>query len=187
MFRFSLTTFLVAIALVAVVCSGLVYPSGFWVQIVGSLTLTLLVAAVITAFAWQEPKRWFWVGFAIAGWSYLPLAFAGGDETRDVLLTQYAVSQLDQMMETSTPLRTPTGELITHAGDQIYVDYMTPLSLKEAEKRGLLRYAYTMATVPSRESFDQIGHFAWAWVLGCLGGLLSLWLRRRSTTAVGAT
>lgn len=185
MFRFSLATFLIVVAVVSLVFAGLAFPNAFWMRIVATLTLAAILAAVIAVLASLKTARWFWIGFAVAGWSYLGFVFYGGDGARNVLLTHSAILQLDLMLETSTPVLAPSGQAVTLHGDTIYLaSGLHPgerLSLEEAEQQGYLKYAYAPNAIPRREHFHDIGHYSWALLVGCIGGMFSLWLHRRST------
>lgn len=182
MFRFSVSTLLLLISVISLMLAGLACPNELWQRIVGTTTLAVMLAATITVIAWQSTGRWFWVGFAVTGWSYLVFAFYGGDEARQLLLTDYAISQLDQLLQTSSSL-TPAGERVRFAGNGVRItggNFGRKLTLAEAERQGYLKYAYTSTTEPTRGSFHEIGHYAWALVLGCIGGMFSLRLYQKS-------
>lgn len=186
MIRYSITTFLAAVAVAAMVIAALASPNHLSLRIMGTTTLAVTFAASIAAIAWQRTARWFWIGFALAGWSYLWLAFYAGPGTnpRNILFTDYLSLQLDLVMKSSSPIKTPAGELVTIRDGEI-VRIRAPhknldLSLAEAEKQGYLKYAYTSITTPSKSHFNDISHYAWTLLFSCISGCFSLWLHRSS-------
>lgn len=186
MLRFSLMTFLVAIAVGSLVVAGLASPNLIWVQIVGTTTLVALLVASVTGIAWHQSSGWFWIGFAMAGWSYLVFCSHPGADSRGKVVTNLAVSQLDELLGTSNPIRTPAGYRVSRIGDRVWLGSpgrSEALSLDEAEKQGYLKYAYTPNTKPEQQHFYDIGHYGWTLVLGCIGGWLSLALHRKSMEA----
>ena len=70
-FQFSLRALLGATAFVAVACSTLLYASGTIASVVFTVTVIVLLAAIVAALFRQGTARAFWVGFAIFGWSYV--------------------------------------------------------------------------------------------------------------------
>lgn len=189
MFRFSLATFLLVIALVSLVFAGLAYSNAYWVRIIATTTLATLTISLVAAIAWQKSGRWFWLGFAIVGWGYLLFLYYGGDDARDIFLTHSAVVRLDKILETSTPSPSPSGAAIIRDGNNLYQRQGTGrsrLSFEKAIQQGLLKHAYTEDTVPESSHFHAIGHYAWSLVLGCIGGAVSQWLYRNSTAGTEA-
>ena len=188
MFRFSLATFLLFVTVFALLVAGLAFPNLIWKQIICSATLLVLLAATIALVAWQGIGRWFWVGFAIAGWAYFAAAFYGNEKGRSVLLTQYVLKEADEILDVGRA-RAPTGErLVMRSSERGILEdngRMSLITRSDAEDRGLLDYAYTQTTVPTSSSFQDIGHYAWTLILGCLGGIFSLWLYRTSKGKAG--
>ena len=188
MFRYSLTAFMLATGVAALVFAGLASPNELTMRIVATTTLAILLASVITAMAWRNEGRWFWVGFALAGWSYVAIAVYGGAGAKRLLFTEYMISRLDYALQTSVPSKPPTGESVRVRGDDVIEVFPKRnmgrfgqrMTLAEAKDKGYWKYAYTDFTIPQRMHFYSICHYLFSLVLGCVGGLFSLYLRRSS-------
>lgn len=186
MVRFSLANALLAVAFFALVFAGFANPNEYWMQIVVTATLAVLLVATIASISWQGGGRWFWIGFAVTGWGFLALGYYGGVRAKRMLLTHFTVAQVEQMIGIHASAKAPDGAHVERHGDVVMVftvdNRRVRMSLDEAKEQGYLKYAYTEATLPRSTHFGTIGHYAWAIVLGFFGGTLSLWLNRRSTT-----
>lgn len=187
MFRYSLTTFLLAVALTALVVAGLASPDYLWLRITATSTIAVLATASIAAMASRQSSRWFWLGFAVIGWGYLALAFYDEGSKRPLLLTHTAVQRLDEVLETSTPYRSPKGEHYVVGEDVVFTvrGFRTTgsMSMEVAEQRGVLKHAYGEGRTPRTEYFIDIAHYDVALLLGCIGGMLALSCRRRNPAA----
>ncbi len=71
--KFSLAALLLLILLVAVGCAALVDANDTWRQTTVTLALSVLLIATLAATV--NRSRAFALGFAVAGWIYLLLAF----------------------------------------------------------------------------------------------------------------
>jgi hypothetical protein len=74
--RFSLRTFMLAMAYVAFVAGAIVSRSRFMADIVWALTFTVFCYAVITAFAAQDRRRAMAIGFALFATGHFACLFA---------------------------------------------------------------------------------------------------------------
>lgn len=194
MFRFSLTVFLMSIAVAAVLACGLAHPTGFWRQIIATMVLAVLLAGTIAAIVWRQPGRWFWLGFVLVGWSYLILGYFGGYKTKNAFIFHSAVVKVDRLLETSQPHLDPGGQVVALHDDGVRLGILdgpglawtSEMSRDRAEKRGYLVHAYSsLETVPAAEHFYSIGHYIWVLLLGTLGGMFSFWLHRKNVAADG--
>lgn len=187
MFRFSLATFLITVTLVSLVIAGLRFPNDYWMRVIGTTTLAVLALTTISAVVSQRSSRWFWIGFSMVGWGYLALGFFGNHYARDTLLTHSALRHLDRTLGTSKPFLAPNGEEIVRDDDTVWVrsERTERLSVKEAKQQGYIRYAYTDRSRPRPQHFYDIGHYAWALLLGAIGGTFSLWVYRKEAKTRG--
>ena len=72
-FRISLAALLTIIAVVAIGLAGMTSASRFWTAAAATVTLALLLAALLAACLLAGRDRAFWMGFALFGWAYLAL------------------------------------------------------------------------------------------------------------------
>ena len=79
----------VAVGFAALREADVLWDSGLF-----SLTLGLLLAAVLLAVHRTEARRAFWIGFALFGWGYLSLFLIPSTDSR--LITTKALAYLDQ-------------------------------------------------------------------------------------------
>ena len=103
--RFSLATLVGVILLVSVYLAALRQSSAWGTELALTLTIGLLTAGLLWALFRPGANRWFWIGFELAGWSYLLLAFSDwsqGELSRQ-LLTTHLVTELHQMMPIANP------------------------------------------------------------------------------------
>ncbi len=75
-FRFSVSSLMVMIVLLAAAFAALRTPTPLWANAWFSVALASLVLAVPAAVYRRGQERAFWVGFAAAGWVYFVLALA---------------------------------------------------------------------------------------------------------------
>ena len=90
--RYNIASVLGAIALVAVGFAALRKANGLRDSWLFSVTLGLLMLAVLLAVHRTEAKRAFWIGFALFGWGYLSLSLIPSIEPR--LITSKALAYL---------------------------------------------------------------------------------------------
>ena len=72
-FRISLAASMAIIALIALGLAGMMSASRVWTAVAGTLTLALLLTALLAAGILTGIDRAFWTGFALFGWVYLLL------------------------------------------------------------------------------------------------------------------
>lgn len=86
-FRFSMAAMMAIVAVIALGLAGMVSASSFWTASAATVTLALLLAAVLTASLLKGTDRTFWAGFALFGWTYLLLVnwdWVGGQFGHDL-------------------------------------------------------------------------------------------------------
>ncbi|HVC92988.1 MAG TPA: hypothetical protein VND64_04820 [Pirellulales bacterium] len=70
-FRFSLLALFWFIAATAIGCAAVAKPNVFWVSVVASAGLVVLIFVPIGALFCRNAIRAFWAGFALAAWGYM--------------------------------------------------------------------------------------------------------------------
>lgn len=89
MSRFTIGGAMIAVLVVGLDLAAVTRPSPLLASLAWTTTLTLLLVAALVAAL--DPRRAFWVGFAVVGLGYAVFA-AGDSPTRSSLLTSYATS-----------------------------------------------------------------------------------------------
>ena len=92
--RYNIASMLGAISFVAVGFAALREANDQWDSGLFSLTLGLLLSAVLLAVHRTEARRAFWIGFVLFGWGYLSLSLISSTEAR--LITTQALTYLEQ-------------------------------------------------------------------------------------------
>jgi AcrB/AcrD/AcrF family len=92
--RYNIASMLGAILFVAVGFAALREANDQWDSGLFSLTLGLLLIAVLLAVHRTEARRAFWIGFALFGWGYLSLSLISSTEAR--LITTQALAYLEK-------------------------------------------------------------------------------------------
>jgi hypothetical protein len=92
--RYNIASALGAILFVAVGFAALREANDQWDSGLFSLTLGLLLSAVLLAVHRTEARRAFWIGFALFGWGYLSLSLISSTESR--LITTQALAYLEK-------------------------------------------------------------------------------------------
>ena len=92
--RYNIASMLGAISFVAVGFAALREANDQWDSGLLSLTLGILLNAVILAVRRTEARRAFWIGFALFGWGYLCLSLISSTESR--LITTQALAYLEK-------------------------------------------------------------------------------------------
>ncbi len=71
--RFSLSSLLWFVVIVAITLAALVSPLGWWRTAFKATTLCCLFFAILAAIQRRGSRQSFWLGFAIVGWGYFAL------------------------------------------------------------------------------------------------------------------
>lgn len=155
---FSIKGLLAAVTMIAVGLVALLNASPLWDSIIVSLTLLLLLTALLSFACRPSPRRAFWIGFAIFGWGYLILVdspIVARDLTvRSNLPTNVVLDMLDMAL--------------AREFDMSSVERIPP---DVRVLRGAPRQKF--ARLPHRPSFHHIGHCLWAWLLALVGGFMA--------------
>jgi hypothetical protein len=181
--RFNIANLLVTILVLVVGFAALRESSDLWDNGVFTLTNGVLLISILLAVHRTEPRRAFWIGFALFGWVYLGLTFVPSIESR--LITTKALAYLDSkvpgrstvlyhVINTGTGSRTVTHQVTWAVG-----------GIRTATAgQGQVR-VWDVATGKllsgrsgTTENFIRIGRSLFALLVGWLGGQLSLRLCR---------
>jgi len=198
--RFSLRQLMGFVAFVAVGCGGLIRPSVALASLIFTMTLVVLLVAILGAVGRKGSARVFWIGFAIAGSGYLWLAHWADEDA-------YTVST-NWRLQTTGPLFTtkllglahgalhppPPGGFGGVPGGMGGMGgggmFALPLEPAAAPVFGQMAIpsrasaANAAAYEAERNAFMRIGHSLWALLLAYLGGQLARYFR---VTAEGST
>ena len=117
MLRYSLGTLLLGLLYLSIGFGALANASAIWLQIAVTLSVAILLLFTLAAIVWTERRRVFAIGFAVAGWLYFVLVFAGLGDVRSYLLTQTATDGLYVMMH---------GQQQTSAGRWVTLQTLAP-------------------------------------------------------------
>jgi hypothetical protein len=102
-FRFHIGSIVILIVLFAVCLAALRESNQIWDSSVFSITLGTLFMSILLTIYRLGPKRAFWLGFALAGWTYLGLTLVPSIESR--LITNKALVYLDSKVPRSLMAR----------------------------------------------------------------------------------
>jgi hypothetical protein len=188
-FRISLATLLAVIAVLALGLAGIVSASSFWTVAAATVTLALLLSAILGACLLDGDDRAFWAGFALFGWVYLVLVnwdWVGGQFGHDLTagLGDVAEAVIPEVPVTSTPfgipMAQPTRQPASNPAQVVAAPSRSPLSANS--------YAGALAMIRNRQikigNFVQIGRMLSSLVFALFGGFIARTIvdRRRSRT-----
>jgi hypothetical protein len=69
--RISLASLIGIVAVIALGLAGMLSTSRLWLMLASTVTLVVLLAAILASWLFSGIDRAFWVGFALFGWTYL--------------------------------------------------------------------------------------------------------------------
>jgi hypothetical protein len=72
--RISLASLIGIVAVIALGLAGMLSASRLWLTLASTVTLALLLAALLASWLFSGKDRAFWVGFALFGWTHLIMA-----------------------------------------------------------------------------------------------------------------
>jgi hypothetical protein len=184
--RFNIASILGVILFLAVGFAALRESNDYWDSGLFTLTLGVLLVSILLSIHRSQAKRALWIGFALAGWSYLGLSLVPSIESR--LLTTKGLAYLDSKV----PGR-PSGVtnlLLSAIGsggsaNQIQNVAFTVDGTKPATPSQVVVKVWDTATGKilsgwsgTTDNFMRIGHSLCALVAASLGGQLSRRLSR---------
>ena len=169
MLKFSLASLLAVVFCAAVGSAALANATDLWRQITVTLVVVCLLLATLVAVFSRAQARLFAGGFALTGWLYMMLAFVSAFGLRDDLLTDKAIHWLGETIHKENQVA---------GASQAYADFDNDGMLDLFVSMG--NGTFTQAT-KSLPNLTSIGHALWTVVVGWLGGVVALWLRRHQS------
>ena len=191
--QFRIIHLLAGTAFFAVVCAGLVRADWLFNCLAFSLVLLALLTSALCAIAEIGESRMFWLGFLLAGGSYLIFAHspdADGNSPRrsgpefTTLLLRYTFYKLHPT--TANPFAVPPavgqGGMFSIPSDSIRLKSPPESdSIAQFSGNSSLVFATRQRYLsPPSDEFMRIGHSAWTIIFGWLGGQLTRFVYRRS-------
>jgi hypothetical protein len=205
--RFSLRQLMSFMAFAAIGCGGLARPSVYLASAAFTVTLVILLVAILAAVGRTGTARVFWIGFALAGWGYLWLAHWPDEE--------YTLRS-EWQLQTSGPLFTTKLLRMAHtAMHPVPQQYIPPTSrgagglgaggffdvpsepafgpvFAQPGSRGGnasdpfgSAFAASVAYDQKLAAFMRFGHSLWALVFAYLGGHLTRYFRATAGNSSG--
>jgi len=190
-FQFSIRELLAFVVFVALACAGFLQPSPLMASVVFSLTLAILSLAILAAVGKSSSARFYWIGFALAGWGYLWVAH-WPDEGQYGIMPQWKLQANGPLLTTKllrsafTALHPPPENYRRSFGmggmgggfmsvpPEGVVHGLEPLLAQMGGMGGLQRPAPDGPSYEQMESaFLRIGHSLWALLFAYLGGRLT--------------
>jgi hypothetical protein len=167
-FRFKIASLLGAILVLGVGFAALRESSDFWESGIFTGTIGVLLLSILLAAQRRESGRAFWLGFALAGWTYLVLTAVPSLESK--LITSMALTYIDSNLPgRSFEIHTTLPEILRIANaNRPATQTLDSLTLWKSETPGS-GGVWTGSTA----NFVRIGHSLFALGLGWLGGQLS--------------
>ena len=169
MLRFSLASLLAVVFVAAVGSAALANATDLWRQITLTSTVVCLLLVTLAAVFSAGRTRLFAGGSALTGWLYLMLAFVSAFGLRDDLLTDKMIQWLGETIH---------GDVGVVGAGQAMADFDNDGTLDLFVSMGNGTFAQQTTPFPNLTS---IGHALWTIIVGWLGGVVALWLRRRDT------
>jgi hypothetical protein len=178
------------VAVIALGLAGMMSSSSFWTTAAATVTLALLLGALLAAWLLAGADRAFWAGFALFGWTYLLLVnwdWVGGqfghDLTAGLSDTAESIFAVPVPIVPATPVAPPlpTLPLIRPTQPPTVVNPAPrpappdPSYLEEARQRQI-----------KIGNFVQIGRLTLSLAFGLMGGFIATALARRRESAAKA-
>ena len=172
-FRMSIAGLLGIVAVIAIGLAGMRSASTLWTTAAATVTLALLLMALLASILLDGTERAFWAGFALFGWSYLLLVnwdWVGGQFGHDLTggLSDLAEAIFDEGPPATGPQSGPGAPAVPVVFGARY--------LQTARARQI-----------QLGNFVQIGRMSLALLFGLVGGAIARGLagRGRAPAAAG--
>jgi hypothetical protein len=176
--RISLASLIGIVAVIALSLAGMVSTSRLWPMVAATVTLIVLLGALLASWLFSGIDRAFWVGFALFSWTYLILVnwdWVGGQFGHDLTA---AISDAAEWLvpEGKAPPPSPSapvpfgGAVPAPPAPANYVDYI------ELSRQRQVRIG----------NFVQISRMVFSLIFGVLGGFLGRALAERAERSTRA-
>jgi hypothetical protein len=163
--RVSIAGLMVAIAVVALGILGLKEGTAPWAAGTFTLTVLILLGAIVSTVHSRGVERASWFGFALFGWVYLIGTFGPLSDTgvkTPPMLTASLLDQLDPLIHPA-PQYIPNPQYQGNPLTFVASSFVSPTIIKPG----------TVFWQGNRVNYLQIGHCLGAVLFGCLGALWS--------------
>ena len=193
--RISIANLLVIVLVLAVGFAALRESNDLWESAVFTLTTSVLMVSILLAIHRTQPRRAFWLGFALCGSTYLALSLFPSIEPR--LITTKVLAYLDSKVPGRSPAIMVYTNLVINSGidgeqvqSAIFGADRNPIAMS-SQGQGWIRDV-TYGTFlggwgGTTENFMRIGHTLVALLAGWFGGYLSRRLYQCSRTQMPTT
>jgi hypothetical protein len=191
--RFSLRGLLAAVAFVAVACAGLRYANVWWASSLFTLTLVVLIVAILGVACSKGPRRMAWLGCALFGWTYFLLVFGpwSSEHLAPRLVTTQGLVYLGSKLQPNQYAWVDVG--FNTAGSRLVLSG-NPTTIWDSGTGGRININTSNAPVYSTwvdvvngttlgsqqpaTPFQQVGQSLWTLLAAALGALLAAWFAR---------
>jgi hypothetical protein len=198
-FRFHLGTLVLVVLVIGTDLAALRESNEIWDSGVFTLIAGALLTSVLLAIHRTESKRAFWLGFALFGTAYLVLSLVASIEPR--LVTTKALAYIDSKLLRSSPAglsyfeyddddgtmdlfvanNSQPSALDVNKGNGTFQDVSATVGLDYTGKgKIVLNNSPGLGLGGTSESFERIGHWLFALIVGFLGGLFSQYLHPKN-------
>ena len=181
MWRFSLASLFLLIALVAVGCAALKYANSYWQQGLMTATVAFLMAASVAWAVSTGSTRAFACGAALVGWIYLLLCFVPALGLREKLLTDRALAALSKPATDQSFVQAQNAANLRTLWAVTDLDIMNGSGIVTGSDIVAGTVASGYAVRPGRSgAFNDIGHCLWTLLLAFIAGVLACYAASRS-------
>jgi hypothetical protein len=204
-FQFSLRTFLLVVALLAIACVGLKNAGSVWWAVLSTVSLLVFLATVVIALVGQERERGAAIGYVACATIYGALWFLGQTNLAEMqpvtLPTSTLLDSLHQSIATQQWVDAMTGKVVPNyapalpssrdSSGSMGMPGMGPpemgsgmsASMGETMMPGAGGGGFSPVVsrlTPDSAFFMAIGHLLMADLLGVLGAVFAVWVQHRS-------
>jgi hypothetical protein len=181
--QFSIKALLCLTIFVAVACAALLNASELWASATCTVTLAVLLVAVLLSVFRRGPSRAFWLSFAVFGWAYVLLIFWPAPDPgltcqRHLLTTKlsnWAYFKLLPLVRTPPPEpipMAPVGNYSSGGGRYKFTDKYV-ITVPNAAPAPPAPPAPPRTYYPDYTAFLTIAEWLWTLSLAMLGGVLA--------------
>jgi hypothetical protein len=154
MIRYTLLTLLVVVLVLGLFCAGFANPSLLFVKVIFTLTIVSLLSFTLAGVLSRSRKP-FALGFTITGWIYFVFVFGSVVKDHEHLLTDWVLDEFFVVIHFDSDERA--------GGAADSWDALSDVDI-ELYRRNV--------------RFMDMGHCLWTLILGTVGGVAAIWLRR---------